>query len=62
MGLGLRVGATLAAVWKACRSFSRSQVIFMGPIYLYKFGGEYVLQWRRRLASSPPSALGGGRG
>ena len=29
IGLGLRVGATLAAVWKACSSFSRSQVTFM---------------------------------
>ena len=34
IGLGLRVGATLAAVWKACSSFSRSQVTFMDRYYL----------------------------
>ena len=29
IGLGLRVGTTLAAVWKACNSFSRSQMAFI---------------------------------
>ena len=29
IGLGLRGGATLAAIWKACSSLSRSHVAFM---------------------------------
>ena len=34
IGLGLRAGATLAAIWKACSSLSRSQVAFMDWYYL----------------------------
>jgi len=32
-GLGLRLGTTLAAIWKACSIFSRSQVIFIGWLH-----------------------------
>ena len=37
IGFGLRVGATLAAIWKADSNFSRSQVSFIARVQFLSY-------------------------